>query len=129
MGEVIEMRNKNALLLAAVSAFALLMTTATANATYRCTWSDGAKLCGNELGFAPSAGGESGGPSRDKHSGDHGSEGGSGGSGGSGSSGSAGSAGSSGSDGGNGGGKGKGNNGKGNGGGDGSPNGKDDSNG
>ena len=108
------MRNKNALLLAAVSAFALLMTTATANATYRCTWSDGAKICGNELGFAPSVGGDSGGPSRDQHSGDHGSDGGSGASG------------ASGASGGEGGGKG--NNGKGNGGGDGSPNGKDDSN-
>ncbi len=60
------MRTKNTLLLAAVSAFALIMTTATANATYQCTWSDGVKICGNELGFAPSAGGES--DRRDQHS-------------------------------------------------------------
>ncbi len=115
------MRNKNALLLAAVSAFALIMTTATANATYQCTWSDGIKICGNELGFAPSAGGES--DRRDQHSGDHdsGSADVSGGSGSEGSSG-----GEGGEDGEDGNGGGQGNNGGGNGGGDGSPNGKDD---
>ncbi len=113
------MRTKNTLLLAAVSAFALIMMTATANATYQCTWSDGIKICGNELGFAPFAGGES--DRRDQHSGDH-------------DSGSADASGSSGSDGGDGGGEsgsggnggGQGNNGGGNGGDDGSPNGKDD---
>ena len=63
------MRNKNALLLAAVSALALTMATTTANAAYQCSWSDGVKVCGNELGFAPSAGGEA--DSRDQHSGDH----------------------------------------------------------
>ncbi len=68
LGEVIEMRNRNALLLAAVSVFALTMATTT-NAAYRCTWTDGVKVCGNELGFAPSSGGES--DRRDKHSGDH----------------------------------------------------------
>ena len=122
------MRNKNTLLLAAVSAFALMMmTTATANAAYQCTWSDGIKVCGNELGFAPSAGGES--DRRDQHSGDHdsGSADASGGSGGSGSSGSSGGEGGEGVEGGDGDdGNGKGNNGKGNGGDDGSPNGKDD---
>ena len=112
------MRNKNILLLAAVSAFALIMTTATANATYQCTWSDGIKVCGNELGFAPSAGGES--DRRDQHSGDHDS-GSADASGGSGSDG-----GSSGEDGEDGNGGGQGNNGGGNGGDDGSPNGKDD---
>ncbi len=121
------MRTKNTLLLAAVSAFALMMTTATANATYQCTWSDGIKVCGNELGFAPSAGGES--DRRDQHSGDHDSgsadaSGGSGGSGGEGSSG--GEGGEDGEDGEDGNGGGQGNNGGGNGGGDGSPNGKDD---
>lgn len=134
------MRNKNALLLAAVSAFAL-MTATTTNAAYLCSWTDGVKTCGYELGYAPSAGGESNG--RDQHSGDHdsGSAGASGGD--SGSSGSSGASGASadggstadGGDGGTGGtggtdgGKGKGNNGKGNGAGDGSPNGKDDSTG
>ncbi len=121
------MRTKNTLLLAAVSAFALMMTTATANAAYQCTWSDGIKVCGNELGFAPSAGGES--DRRDQHSGDHDSgsadaSGGSGGSGGEGSSG--GEGGEGGEDGEDGNGGGQGNNGGGNGGGDGSPNGKDD---
>jgi hypothetical protein len=93
LGEVIEMRKRNALLLAAVSAFALMMTTAT-NAAYRCTWSEGVKVCGNEFGFAPSAGGES--DRRDKHSGDHDS-------GSAGASGSAGSSGGAGDTGGNGG--------------------------
>jgi hypothetical protein len=120
------MRTKNTLLLAAVSAFALMMTTATANATYQCTWSDGIKVCGNELGFAPSAGGES--DRRDQHSGDHDSGGGSGGAssdgGDGGDGGDDGDSGSGGSGNGNGGGQG--NNGGGNGGGDGSPNGKDD---
>ncbi len=119
------MRTKNTLLLAAVSAFALMMTTATANATYQCTWSDGIKVCGNELGFAPSAGGES--DRRDQHSGDHDSGGGSGGAssdGGDGGEGSSG--GEGGEDGEDGNGGGQGNNGGGNGGDDGSPNGKDD---
>ncbi len=118
------MRTKNTLLLAAVSAFALIMTTATANATYQCTWSDGIKVCGNELGFAPSAGGEP--DRRDQHSGDHdsGSADASGGSGSSG--GDGGSSGEVGEDGEDGNGGGPGNNGGGTGGGDGSPNGKDD---
>ena len=108
LGEVIEMRNRNALLLAAVSVFALTMATTT-NAAYQCTWTDGVKVCGNELGFAPSVGGED---RRDKHSGDHDS-------GRTNASGSSGSADASGS---------KGNNGGGNGGNDGSPNGKSDDN-
>ena len=66
---LIEMRKKNALLMVSVGAFALLMTSAT-NAAYRCVWVDGSKVCGNELGFAPAAGGEQN--SRDRFSGDHG---------------------------------------------------------
>lgn len=62
------MKSKNALLLAAVGAFALVMTTATANATYRCTVTDNVKYCGNDLGFVPPADGES--IRRDQHSGD-----------------------------------------------------------
>ena len=118
------MRKRNTLLLAAVSVFALTMATTT-NAAYRCTWTDGVKVCGNELGFAPSVGGES--DRRDQHSGDHDS-GSAGASGSSGASGSADASGSSGSDSGSGddSGKGKGNNGRGNGGGDGSPNGRSD---
>ena len=62
------MKSKNALLLAAVSAFALTMTTTTANATYRCSWTDNVKYCGNDLGFVPAADGET--IRRDQHSGD-----------------------------------------------------------
>ncbi len=62
------MKRKNALLFAAVSAFALLVTTSTATATYRCSVTDGVKFCGNDLGFAPSADGEA--VRRDQHSGD-----------------------------------------------------------
>ncbi len=67
------MRKRNALLLAAVSVFALTMATTT-NAAYRCTWTDGVKVCGNELGFAPSVGGDT--DRRDTHSGDRESSGG-----------------------------------------------------
>ena len=62
------MNGKNALLLAAVSAFALVLTTTAADATYRCSVTDGVKFCGNDLGFAPSADGEA--VRRDQHSGD-----------------------------------------------------------
>jgi len=61
------MRKRNALLLAAVSAFALMTTNAT-NAAYQCVWSNGVKVCGNEFGFAPSVGGVS--DRRDQFSGD-----------------------------------------------------------
>ena len=61
------MRGKKFLLLAAVSALALMVTST--NAAYRCIWTDGVKVCGNEFGFAPSAGGES--DKCDQHSGDH----------------------------------------------------------
>ena len=61
------MLKKNTLLLVAVSAFALTMATST-NAAYQCVWSDGVKLCGNQLGFAPTVGGES--DRRDQFSGD-----------------------------------------------------------
>ena len=63
------MRKKNALLLAAVSTFALMTATTATNAGYLCSWTDGVKICGYERGFAPSAGGEAN--SRDQHSGDH----------------------------------------------------------
>ena len=45
------MRSKNALLLAAASFFALTVATTT-NAAYVCSWTDGVKYCGNELGFS-----------------------------------------------------------------------------
>jgi hypothetical protein len=62
------MKSKNALLLAAVSAFALTMTTTTANATYRCSWTDDVKYCGNDRGFVPATDGET--IRRDRDSGD-----------------------------------------------------------
>ena len=68
------MHRRNALLLAAVSAFALTMTNAT-HAAYQCVWTDGVKVCGNEFGFAPSVGGES--DRRDQFSGDRDDSGGS----------------------------------------------------
>ena len=107
------MRNKNSMLLAAVSALALITATTAANAAYVCSWTDGVKTCGYELGFAPSAGGEADG--RNQHSGDHepGRDGGSGGDGSS----------DGGSDGGD---DGDGGDGEGGDGGEGSPNGKDD---
>ena len=115
------MRKRNTLLLAAVSVFTLTMATTT-NAAYQCTWTDGVKVCGNELGFAPSVGGES--DRRDQHSGDHDSGGGSGGASSDG--GDGGDGGDDGDSGSGGNGGGQGNNGGGNGGDDGSPNGKDD---
>ena len=62
------MKCKNALLLAAVSAFALTMTATTADATYRCSWTDNVKFCGNDLGFVPATDGEK--IRRDRDSGD-----------------------------------------------------------
>lgn len=62
------MKSKSALVLAAVSVFALTMTTTTANATYRCTWTDNVKYCGNDLGFVPATDGET--IRRDRDSGD-----------------------------------------------------------
>ena len=62
------MKSKNVMLLAADSAFALVMATSTANATYRCSTTDGVKYCGNDLGFAPTDGEKW--DRRDQHSGD-----------------------------------------------------------
>ena len=46
---------KNALLLAAVSAVALMTMTVPANAVFVCTVTDGVKVCENQFGFAPGA--------------------------------------------------------------------------
>ena len=67
--EVKEMRNQNVRLLAAASALALMMTTTTANATFFCSWVDGIKVCGTELGFAPSTDRDSSGTDRHKRDG------------------------------------------------------------
>lgn len=44
----------------------LFLTATSADAAYRCTWTDGVKACGYELGFAPSVGGDVNGGTRDK---------------------------------------------------------------
>jgi uncharacterized membrane protein YgcG len=67
------MRKRVVCLMVAASVLGLTVTTA-ANATYRCTTVDGAKVCGSELGFP--AGGD--GSKRETPDGDRGSSGGGG---------------------------------------------------